>query len=299
MKRFPLSLLTFFVIMAIVSSACSFSLGLGDPTETPKPTDAPKATATTAKATETPKATEAPKATETLQATAAPKATDAPLASATVKASEAAKPSATVKATEAAAKATATITKAAATAAAAKTATTAPKATATQAPQSDTMIISDDSDVISMEIPSDWEYDGSGWDDTWTIGGKSFPFYAYTLTGTMDLNGYQGGWDTPGIFVAASQDWGKIGGYANLLQGVSSFYSECTPKTSAPYKNDTFEGQMMVYNRCGPSQSAALVLTLRPIKNPTAYLVLVEMKYASDGAFNLLEAIFNTVEIGF
>ncbi len=169
--------------------------------------------------------------------------------------------------------------------------------TTQETPTSGTETVYDDSGVISMEVPSDWEYNGGPWESTWTIGNSSFDFTAQTLTASPDVNAYDNGWDMRGIFVATSVDWGSIGGYANLLDGVRSFYTDCTAATAENYKDANFEGQALVYTRCGPNHTNALVLALRPIRNPTAYLVLVELKYASDAELNELDAIFSTTVV--
>jgi serine protease Do len=162
---------------------------------------------------------------------------------------------------------------------------------------SKTTSITDDSSVITMEVPSDWEYDGSEWNDTWKIGGKSYDFMAQTLTASTSVKDYVNGWTTAGLFVATSSDWGKIGGYANLLEGVKQFYTDCTPTAAQSYKDSTYEGQMIVYTKCGSNKGGALVLAGRPIKNPTAYLFMVEMKFTSDAELKVLEDILNTLDI--
>jgi serine protease Do len=160
--------------------------------------------------------------------------------------------------------------------------------------QSETAVIADDSDVIAMEVPTGWEYDGSPWQSTWTIGSVEYEFTAQTLTASPNVEAYSQGWDMPGIFIATSKDWGDLGGYANLLEGVQPFYSDCRPNGSQRYKDDTYEGQMQLYAKCGSSKSNALVLAARPVEDPQSYLVLIELKYMTDEELDLLDAILST-----
>ena len=162
-----------------------------------------------------------------------------------------------------------------------------------------TTTVSDDSNVISMVIPTDWQYDGSAWENTWNIKGKSYPFTAQTLAVSPDIKAYGSGWNMRGLFIATSSDWASMGGYANLLEGVTaSGYKDCQPKGGVQaYKDDTYEGQIMTYNRCGSKQTAALVMAIRPIKTPQAYLVLFEMKFATDADVNELDAIMASANI--
>lgn len=159
------------------------------------------------------------------------------------------------------------------------------------------VVVSDDAGVITMEIPAGWEYDGSAWQNTWTIGGRKLNFTAQTLTASPDVGAYSQGWGVPGIFVATSRDWGSMGGYANLLEGVISFYTDCKPNGTQAYKDDTYEGQMILYTRCGAEKTEALVLAARPIRNPQSYLMLLEMKYATDADLNQLDEILTSTTI--
>ena len=157
--------------------------------------------------------------------------------------------------------------------------------------------VSDDSKVITMDVPQGWEYDGSSWTSNWTIGNNSYPFTAQTLTASPDVNAYGNGWTVKGIFVATSRDWGSIGGFANLMEGVIGFYTECTPNGSKPYNDGTYEGQLQLYTRCGPTKTEALVLAARPIATPQAYLMLLEMKYTTQDDLNQLDAILSSTTI--
>ena len=158
--------------------------------------------------------------------------------------------------------------------------------------------VTDNSNVISMQIPADWTYDGSAWQNTWNLNnGKSYDFTAQTLTASPDPKAYAAGWDTKGIFIATSTDWANIGGYANLLEGVTSFYAACTPKGNQNYKDATYEGELVVYTRCGAPKSTAVVMAVRPINNPQAYLVLIEMKYTTQAELDELDAILTSATI--
>jgi len=161
---------------------------------------------------------------------------------------------------------------------------------------SDNVIVADDYDVIAMYAPADWEYDGSPWESTWTIGRTEYDFFAQTLTISPDVQAYYERWDMPGLTISTSVDWGNLGGYANLLEGIQSAYSDCKPNGSYKYEDGTYEGQMQLYAKCG-SNSNALVLAARPVVNPQSYLVLVQLQYNTQEEFDLLDALFSTAVI--
>ncbi len=160
---------------------------------------------------------------------------------------------------------------------------------------SGTATVTDDSNIIEMEVPTGWEYDGSAWEDTWTVNGVEHDFTAATLSASPDMYSYNHGWDTPGIFVAISADWGKIGGYANLLEGVAGFYTDCQPTKAESYKDDTYEGQMMIYTSCGANQAGVVVMAVRLVAAPQAYLVLIEMKFTDQADLDELDPVLTSV----
>jgi len=173
------------------------------------------------------------------------------------------------------------------------------QASSTDQPTSDNgmAIVADDSDVIAMQAPTDWEYDGSPWDSTWTINGLENSFTAQTLTVSPDVNAYNKGWDTIGIFVATSRDWGSLGGYANLMEGVRVFYKDCQPNGNRKYDDGTHEGLMQMYKNCGDARINAVVLTVRPKVDPQSYLLWVEVKYFTTDEFNLLDQMYTGMAV--
>jgi serine protease Do len=159
--------------------------------------------------------------------------------------------------------------------------------------------VSDNSGVITMDAPEGWEYDGSSWENTWSTSSGDIPFTAQTLTVAPNIaayGAYGDAWKGIGIFVATSRDWANIGGYMNLLEGVRGFYKECTAVTSKPYKDDVYEGQILVYTRCGANKVNAVVMTVREIKNQS-YLVLIEEKYITDADYALLDPILSSLNV--
>ncbi len=162
-------------------------------------------------------------------------------------------------------------------------------------PTPGTATITDDSGTISMDVPSDWEYSGGSWEDTWTVNGVEHDFTAATLSSSPDMHTYNQGWDMYGIFVAYSADWGKIGGYGNLLEGVSGFYTDCKASTAQNYSDGTYEGMVMVYTNCGANKAGAMVMAVREVQNPQAYLALFELKFTTEAELDELDTILATV----
>jgi serine protease Do len=157
--------------------------------------------------------------------------------------------------------------------------------------------ITDDSKVISMTVPGDWQYDGSAWTNSWSIGSGTYDFTAQTLTASPDVKAYNAGWDTTGIFIGTSADWANIGGYAQLLEGVQSFYSECKSGGRQNYSSTNYLGMLQLYTNCGTAKGNAVVLALRPKVNQSSGLVLVEMKYKTQDELTALDGILSNANI--
>jgi hypothetical protein len=54
---------------------------------------------------------------------------------------------------------------------------------------------------------------------------------------------------------------------------------------------------LVVYTKCGPNKTNAVVMALRPVKNITAYLVYFELKYATQAELDVLDAIVSTADV--
>jgi serine protease Do len=159
--------------------------------------------------------------------------------------------------------------------------------------------VTDDSGSISVEVPDTWtDIDGSAWKAKWTLdNGSQYNFSADSITASTDLTGYNNGYDTPGVFFAASTDLAKIGGYAQLLEGLRPWYqSDCTLKGTYDYSDTTYEGKYDLWTNCGPNGNMVVSLACRPISNPTGFLMVVEVKIVTNADLDALDHILKTFD---
>ncbi len=155
------------------------------------------------------------------------------------------------------------------------------------------MAVTDDSSSLYMEIPTSWnQVDGTPWSDYW----GDLSFDAVDITAAPNLEDYFSYYNAPGVSFSASRDWGDIGGYIMLLDGVKHWYEDdCTYNWREKYEDPVYEGAYD-YWTCG--QNADLyVLGVRPIADPTAYLVLVTVQVTSDEDYSAFERIVNTFDL--
>lgn len=157
--------------------------------------------------------------------------------------------------------------------------------------------VKDDSNSIQVDVPAEWtDVDGSEWDQTWTLdNGNSYNFTAASISASTDLTSYNNGYDTPGMFFAASADMAKIGGYMQLLEGLRPWYnSDCTLDGTYDYSDTVYEGKYDVWKNCGLNNTMVVSLAARPINDPTGYLIVVEVKIVTDADLDALDQILNT-----
>jgi serine protease Do len=146
--------------------------------------------------------------------------------------------------------------------------------------------VTDDTGTIQMDIPSIWtEINGEVWRSDW--GGIEFD--APSISASTDLEVY---WEfeTPGVFFAASDRLGEIGGFVQLLDGVRYWYeSDCKLDRhhldygEGDLYDKFYEGKYDLWRNCGPNKDMnAMILAARPKRDPLAFLILVDIHYKTD-----------------
>jgi len=155
------------------------------------------------------------------------------------------------------------------------------------------MGVTDDSESLYMEIPTSWDQiDGSAWSDYW----GDLYFDAVDITAAPDLEGYYSSYGYPGVSFSASSDWGSIGGYIMLLDGVKYWFEDsCDYGWREKYEDPVYEGAYDYWN-CG-GNADLYVVGVRPIADPTAYLMLITVQVTSDEDFDALDKIMSTFDL--
>ena len=155
------------------------------------------------------------------------------------------------------------------------------------------MSITDDYGALYVEVPSGWnQIDGTLWTDYW----GDLYFEAADVAAAPDLDGFLSYYDYSGVRFSASEDWGAIGGYIQLLDGTKFWFEDnCTWEWREDYEDPVYEGAYDYWD-CG-RDSDVVVIGARPSADPTAYLVLVQVQITSDFDFDALERIMDTFDL--
>jgi serine protease Do len=161
----------------------------------------------------------------------------------------------------------------------------------------DFVLVVDDTSTIQMEVPAVWtQIDGRVWSSTW----GDYEFDAPSISASTDFELYNQ-FAAPGVFFAASDRWGQIGGYANLLSGAEVFYeSDCERDRESwrvKYDDGLYEGMYNVYKNCGSLNTKVFVLGARPKVDKDAFLILVEIRFSTDSDLDALVQILKTFKV--
>ena len=147
----------------------------------------------------------------------------------------------------------------------------------------DFMAVVDNLDVLYVEIPSWWsEIDGRMWEATWGTSSGDIPFQAASIVAAPSLDDFYSYWSAPGVNFSASTDWGKIGGYVQILDdaGYTWYVDACEKTGRYEYEDPKYEGRFDVWD-CG-IDADVIVLGARPIADKFAYLVLLQIQLGED-----------------
>jgi hypothetical protein len=169
--------------------------------------------------------------------------------------------------------------------------------TTTTEGSSEWVYLYDTTGSLYVEFPASWtEYDDRLWENVWSTGSGNINFTAAAIQASTDLDAFNDRYDVPGVDIAASKDWGKIGGYLQLLDGTQGWFTDdCTKEARDKFEDSKYEGQYDVWD-CGVD-SSVVVLAVRPISDPLAYLVLVQVQLGPGNDTTALERIWSTFDV--
>jgi len=154
------------------------------------------------------------------------------------------------------------------------------------------VLVQDNTGAIQMEVPQEWaDVNGANWTDDGDVIGAA-------ISAASDLAAYNERWDVPGVFFGVTDDIAKLGGYVQVLDvRRDDLSSICTFSSRNDYTDSAFEGKYDVFTSCNGADNVYVVLAARPINNPTAYLVLVEVNIMTDADLAALDQIYQTFDV--
>jgi hypothetical protein len=76
-----------------------------------------------------------------------------------------------------------------------------------------------------------------------------------------------------------------------------NFTSECKLNGRYDYEDQAYRGKYDLFENCGDTGNAFLVLSAVPRDNPQAFLILVEIVITYEADFEALERILSTFQV--
>ena len=164
----------------------------------------------------------------------------------------------------------------------------------------DYVTVQDDTGTIQVDIPLAWsDVNGAVWSQTW----GNYAFDAPSISASANLDAYFNTYNESGVFFAASDRLGEIGGFVQLLDGLKGWHEDdCDFDSRNNYGEGDFydplyEGKFDLWTKCGGTSTSVLVLAARPKADPTAYLIIVDVYLVKDGDLDALFKILDSFQV--
>ncbi|MBN1265426.1 MAG: hypothetical protein JXA25_08030 [Anaerolineales bacterium] len=151
--------------------------------------------------------------------------------------------------------------------------------------------VTDNYESIQVDIPAEWtDVDGGYWESDGQVIGAM-------ISASADLDAFLGGWNESGMKFSVSDDVVNFfGGYIMMLDlWREDFRTVCEYTGRYDYEDALYEGKYDEYKNCGgPGGPYYMVLSARPIVDPLAYNILVEVQFENDADLDYVTRILDT-----
>jgi serine protease Do len=157
----------------------------------------------------------------------------------------------------------------------------------------DYALVTDDSGVISAEVPANWsEVDGSGYTDD-----AGNPFYG--VMASPDLAGFQTSWNTPGVAIYASSTAVSADAPQRLIDAMTSSMSAdgCVQESADTFEDGMHTGLFSYWTGCGGTQTAAIAVAAN--SNDGEYVILVTMQVTTEADLVAVDRVLGTFSAQF
>ncbi|MEM9033647.1 MAG: trypsin-like peptidase domain-containing protein [Actinomycetota bacterium] len=143
--------------------------------------------------------------------------------------------------------------------------------------------VTDDTGLLSLEIPTAWsDIDGRPADDL-TLDVRAAP----------SLADYADFYDVPGVQFTVSIDETLLGVPTDqLLREITTWSGGCQPQGVAAFDDGLFVGSWEAYSACGGSDAGAIVVVVRPENQ--AYTIILAVQVVSDADLEAADRILSS-----
>jgi serine protease Do len=158
-----------------------------------------------------------------------------------------------------------------------------------QSHYADYAIVSDDAELIQIEIPGEWgEIKGAPWViDEETVGAS--------VAASADLDGFYDNYTTPGVFFGASRLLAESYDEDTLLD-ANTFNDDCTYEGREEYEDQLYTGKFEVYSNCG-GEGGGTLIQVAAVPEGRDFIILLQMVAVSEADLEALDHMLQSFEV--
>lgn len=146
--------------------------------------------------------------------------------------------------------------------------------------------VSDDTGSIVVEVPVEW---GDTIGVSWEFNGE---LVGPALGAAPDYAAWQGGWETPGVFIAASS---ALDLTVDQLLDANDFAGTCSYVDRIEYDDGVYVGSMDIYESCADVGTDFLVIAALP--PDASFITLVQLVIVSDADWDAADQVVRTFTV--
>ncbi|MEO1063196.1 MAG: trypsin-like peptidase domain-containing protein [Actinomycetota bacterium] len=143
--------------------------------------------------------------------------------------------------------------------------------------------VTDDTGLLSMEIPTAWS----------DVSGVPVDDIAVDLRAAPDLAAYEANYDVPGVqFTVDAAPELLSATPEQLVGGIDVWRGGCTVQSSEPYTDGLYSGYWEAYSGCGGSSAGAILVVARPAD--ATYTIILAVQVVTDADLEAADRILDT-----
>lgn len=141
--------------------------------------------------------------------------------------------------------------------------------------------MSDDSGAIQVEVPAEWA----------DVSGAANELGPSVIAATS-IEGFDGGWDDPGVRITATSQVDGSDPDALLDQLA---LADCVSQGREDYSDPLYTGRLEFFTDCAGTTTAFATLVASPAD--ASYVILVAVQLVTDADLDALDRIKNTFQV--
>ncbi|MBP1465302.1 serine protease [Candidatus Chloroploca sp. M-50] len=147
--------------------------------------------------------------------------------------------------------------------------------------------ITDANELLIVEVPTSWSDVSSG---TWNFAGRELE-RSVGMTAAPNIDAFINTWDSPGVFIGASQQLAQEMNVTDLLD-QNAFSQSCTYEGRDDYSDGLYTGFFDTWTNCGGTDTVLIVVGFEP--EDGSFLGLVQVQVVTEADLEALDRILDT-----